>query len=439
MVRTGPKADYELVREAFEEAHDDGEVPTEDFERVTTFVDAYDDDKLTVKTPEGESGLAYGTLKGHLSRLKVATERMDGKLVEATADDINEYLDALLSGDHADIKDDGFTPDTVKNHAGSIRRFYEYHDDLGVEKADIAMPSGEDTSPTEDEMFTKEEVQALRDAAPNMRDKCLLDLLIYTGQRVRAIQTLRIKDVNPDDGTFTLNDSVDGLKGATGKRPLLGAVASLKKWLEVHPCPDDPEAHVITNLHTNNEGVEAGDPLHSAQIHSRLKQIGEEAGVEKPVNPHNFRHYFVTVAKRDYGLEDSEIKHLIGHRPDSTVMETTYSHLTDEDVIENVEVAAGFREPDDESPLSPPVCPTCDEPLPDNARACSMCGTTFTPDAKAAQDTIEDLSMEGAFAADDADEQAAVEALSDHLKQMLQDNPEMATELLRDAGVLNEE
>lgn len=69
-------------------------------------------------------------------------------------------------------------------------------------------------------------------------------------------------------------------------------------------------------------------------------------------------------------------------------METTYSHLTDEDHIKDAEIAAGVREEDSDSPFTPPVCSTCGDNLVPDAKACSGCGTVFAPNAKAAEEQL---------------------------------------------------
>jgi integrase len=417
-----PKA-YRSERRSLEEHADEGRISEADRQFIGGYLDAFDGQELSVPVPEGEDSYSYRSLKTKCHMLKKCARRLDGDLADADAEVLNEYLTAMLSGSHPDVKDDGYAQNTVRNHAGTLRRLFEYHGT--IEKTDIAMPDKEETSVDPTDMFTSEEIDALRDAAPNARDQCILDLLLYTGQRLTAIQTLRIKDVFPEEGRFRLNPEADGLKGAEGTRPLLGATASVKRWLQHHPASDDPEAALITCLPSSSGGT-AGEPLHGTQIQRRIKKIGEKVDIDKPVNPHNFRHNFVTLAKRDYGLSDSQIKHLIGHRPDSNVMNTTYSHLTDEEVATNVAVEAGFEESEDESPLSPPVCPTCDEPLPDNARACSMCGDTFTPDAKAAQRDIEDMLYEGRAEAEDDD----VADTIDSLRKEIRENPEMKQAIL---------
>ncbi|MDZ7702352.1 MAG: hypothetical protein U5J98_09995 [Halobacteriales archaeon] len=84
-----------------------------------------------------------------------------------------------------------------------------------------------------------------------------------------------------------------------------------------------------------------------------LRKIARHADVEKDVHPHVFRHYFTTIAKTRYGLDDAYIKHLRGDSSGSRVMETTYRHLSDEDVIETVTALHEGREVSVDSPLPP--------------------------------------------------------------------------------------
>jgi hypothetical protein len=122
-------------------------------------------------------------------------------------------------------------------------------------------------------------------------------------------------------------------------------------------------------------------------------------------------------------MDPSTIKFLIGHHQDSTVMETTYQHLTDEDHINEARRRTeSGRDPDEkEGSLTPETCPTCREPLGPNAKACSACGSVFTPDSKAAKDTIEDTVRD---AKDDADELQEHKDL-DKLERLVSENPEL--------------
>jgi integrase/recombinase XerD len=153
-------------------------------------------------------------------------------------------------------------------------------------------------------------------------------------------------------------------------------------------------------------------------------QLKEKAGIDKPMHPHAIRHNFVTKAKREYGLDDMHIKRLIGHRDGSNVMETTYAHLSDEDVIGAAKEGAGIKEPEESSTLTPDVC-HCGEPLPDTAKACQRCGTVYTPDAKSAQDKIQSDADGKREEADDIDLLKTV----DKIKRIQEENPELLEEL----------
>jgi len=331
--------------------------------------------------------LAVSSLTSYGRALRLLAKEIDEPLLDTSTDRFNEVF-AEWS--------DNLSGQTVKQRQSALLKFIRYHSDSTADPEGIVLVNVDTTSSLDpDTVLSGDDVNALRDACSNDRDRCLVDLLAYTGQRIRAIQTLRVRDVDPDagaSGKYQLNDTVEGLKGAdktATTRPLLGAQKSVREWLRAHPT-GDPDDYLLTSLPnaTAPGGLTPGDSLDRSSIHVRLSRIADTAGVEKDVNPHAFRHFFVTTCKRDYELEDSEIKHLIGHGPDSRVMETTYSHLSDTEVARNVEEKVGY-DVEKESAFTPPTCRTCDEPLPGSAKACPSCGTVYTPDAKSAKDQIE--------------------------------------------------
>lgn len=365
-----------------------------DADAIKEFCDAKDPQVVTVTDHTGDKSKSDSTLARYANLLKRTAHMADFPLTDATADDVNGFIDDLLSGAAPDVKDGGLSEGTVKTFQSTYRRFYEYHDNVGIEKEEISMFTNTTTPVDERDLFTKEEIDAIRDAASHPRDKALVDLLLYTGQRLSAILNLRLKDVDPDEGVFYLNDDAGELKGASGKRPLLYAEKAARDWKRQHPKKDDPEAHFITHKYDwDNKPYSAGDRLDNSTVYRQLQRIGDRAGVDKPMNAHNFRHTFVTVCKRNYGMDNDTIKRLIGHRPDSQIMETTYAHLTDDDVIAAAERATDLRDDEPESPLTPDVCDNCGEPVTKpNAKACPGCGVAFTPDAASATEKVGDAA-----------------------------------------------
>jgi hypothetical protein len=284
-------------------------------------------------------------------------------------------------------------------------------------------------------MLTKDEIHEAREACGGPRDKLIFQLLLYTGQRREALRTLRLKDVNPQEGTYRLNPNVDGLKGASdrnGTRPLLGAKAAVQNWLEYHPDTSDPENYLITAKPGYN-AVDPSEPVSGETIRQVMSRIKENTDIEKPMNPHAMRHNFVTIAKRDYDLPDDTIKYLIGHAADSQVMETTYSHLSGDDHVQRAEEAWGIREPENDSPLTPDVCDVCGNSLAPDAKACSRCGNVFTPDAQAAQEQIQDdLKQSYAETEPGSDQQENVDTLDEVIDDLSADKKAKLLEALSD-------
>lgn len=430
-----PEHRYQLARSRIEDA----DLDNADEEAIFEFLDAINPDLSTTSfiNERGERETkSYGTLAAYGQSLKRFAEFAEKPLVEMDNDtEVNTLFQRLESGDHPDVKEEGYGRGTLTQWQSGITKFYEYHADLGIDPTEIVVKAQQDTSVDDRDMYTREEVEELRDAVTNTRDRCILELLLNTGQRIRAIQTLRIKDVDTENAVYYLNTDDLGLKGADkngSKRPLLGARRAVYDWLQDHPTGNRSD-YLITCLPSANRGTH-GEILSQSNIRRRLKIIADRAEVEKPPNPHNFRHYFVTTCKRDYDMDEATIKHLIGHGPGSAIMETTYQHLSDEDHIKEAEVAQGLRKEEDKSPLTPAVCPTCTEKLTANAKACPSCGTVFAPDAKAAQDTMKKQVRETKEEADTLEEYKD----ADSIAQALEDDPVLASQLMQKLGELTD-
>jgi integrase/recombinase XerD len=409
-----------------EEGSTDGQV-----KRVLEFLSAMDPKSHAATDPEGGTK-SESTIARYANLLYRIMELSDLDLTEASADKLNEFTDILRQGAPEGVKDDGLSPGSVKNYQSTLRRFYAFHGDLGVDKDDIVLLNPDTKSVDERDLYDQEDIRAIRSAAKHPRDRALVDMLLYTGQRISALLNLRLKDINPDDGSFYLNEEAGELKGAAGKRPLLYAAGAVRDWYHDHPC-SDPDARFLTHKHEwTNASYGAGDRLDNSTIYRQLQRIGDRAGVDKPMNAHNFRHTFVTLCKRDYGLDNDTIKRLIGHKPGSRIMETTYAHLTDDDVIAAAERATDLRDEEPDSPLTPEVCDICNRTIQqDNAKACPGCGTVFTPDARSVEQQLEE-DVKESYKQSDPDDETTQDGI-ETIDELLQ-NPELKQALLERMG-----
>lgn len=405
-----------------------GNVSQEDYTAIRKLLNALDENHPGT-VYHGKNGVETKqpkTLANYCTRLRLAATEADGPLLDQNNDTINQLMGDMASG-YADIApDNGYSKGTVGQYQSALKAFYRFHEGHDVDPEKIPVFASEDTSIDDRDMFSMEEMQAMRDVISSPRERCLFELLAYTGQRIRAIQSLRIKDIDLDKSVMYLNEEEGGLKGASGKRPLLGAEAYVRDLIHDYHPTKDPNDYLITPAATG--GGTPGKMLSQDTIRYHLKKIAKEAGITKNVHPHIFRHYFTTIAKRDYNLDDSYIKHLRGDAPGSRVMETTYQHLSDDDAVEHASAKFNGREPEQESPLTPEMCPTCKVILEPSARACENCGSVFTPDAKSALDEVEEDLTDDMLDAETDTEKEGLRAL----KKILKDNPEMVLDALED-------
>ena len=423
-----PREKLQARKDRFEKLVTDGKIDENTAEAIRELLNAYDENNVRVTKPSGESHRTPQTLMSWLYRLMVFAQYRE--LTEATADEINRDVQKMHSGQHPHVQDKGLKKGTLRAYQAAVRKFYSYHD-FGIDPDDIPLFDKEETSVDPNDMLTKEEIHEAREVIDNPRDLLIYDLLIYTGQRREALRTLRIKDVNPQEGTFRLNPEVDGLKGAAernGNRPLLAAKATVQDWINnYHPDPSDPEHYLIT-ARPGYSAVDPTTPVSGETIRKVMENIKKETDITKPMHPHAMRHNFVTIAKRDYDIPDDTIKYLIGHDADSTVMESTYAHLSGDDHVQRAEEAFGIREPEEESSFTPDVCRICNKPLEPNAKACSNCGTVYTPDAQQAQEQI-DGDMKRSYAETEPDDGDTIDGIDD-LGKLLEENPKVKAELL---------
>lgn len=377
----------------------------EEADLILEFADAMDEKTVRHKYHDFEGEVktyAPGSIKSYVSGVRLIG-RNGADLTDTTADEVNAQMDSFHD-------DDGLTKSTIAIRQSAMKCFFNYHD-LGVDPQDIDRFKP-DPSPSVDEtdMFTQEEVEDLRRAVGEtqmpLRNRAFLELCIFTGQRLLALLSLRIKHVDVDDGYLYLNKEFDdehgGLKGAIDrgrKRPMFGATKYVRDWLNHHPYRDDKDAWLFIPSPSSPMSSE-GDYWSEPAAERLLKRAGDTAGIEdKPVKPHNFRHFCATVLKRDYDVHADTIRMLLGHSDTSRTLEETYSHLFDEDHIHDAEEALGYREPDESrKAFTPETCPTCGMLIEPDWRSCPNCNETFGPAAQV-EDATEDVSEETTDAA----------------------------------------
>jgi len=425
---------YESEREAVKDLAASGQIAEEDAAEMLRWCDGYDpENAITTPTNADDDSNRWGetraptTLRQWLVSVSAFARDLDESILDADADDLNRVAQRLYEGKAASTTKPQ-SKNTVRTRQNCLKRFLR-HLDNGVDPADIAVFEQQSTIVDPEDMLTRAEFHALRQAPEHPRDKAIVDICLYTGQRNTAIRTLRIKDLDLDGGKYRLNSDVDGLKGAdlVGTwNPLLAATGAVRDWLTHHPDPDNPDAYLLCERR-DSIVRDASETISNDTINRVLREAATVAAddepeiAQKPTHAHALRHNFVTMCKRDYDMDDDVIKRLIRHKPESDVMATTYAHLSDSDYIEKAEEAFGYRDDDeDESPMTPQNCGSCREPLPPNAKACPSCGAVFTPDAANSKRMYQQQAEERVIS---ADTEVKAEIVQEILKDM-RENPD---------------
>lgn len=135
------------------------------------------------------------------------------------------------------------------------------------------------------------------------------------------------------------------------------------------------------------------------RIRDMLRECRKRCDVDKPVNPHNFRHTALTRLSKT-GHSPQEIQHIAGWADDR--MLEAYDHTSDKERNEQLRARAGLIDETETpaSPSTPKTCGNCREQLGPDARFCPNCGAGTTPDAKAAIEEQDDRVFESAATAD---------------------------------------
>lgn len=154
--------------------------------------------------------------------------------------------------------------------------------------------------------FSPVEIDAMRNACKNNKERAIMELLLSSGMRVSELTQMDVGDVNFDELSIHIKHG----KGSKERMTYMNDITKsyLQKYLAERKF--DGEA-LFYNKWSKR--------INSGGIRHIVKAIGDRANVEN-VHPHRFRRTFATgMASRGMSLQD--IKTLLGHSDINTTME----------------------------------------------------------------------------------------------------------------------
>ena len=256
---------------------------------------------------------------GKLRNLKPGTIRTYKNNVIQFLEFIQKHPDELTCEDARDfllhLKNKGDKASTLNNKNGALVFFYKrvlgkLWDDNLVPRAinDYAIPR----------VLTREEIEKLLDATPNLKYKAIFAIMYSSGLRVSEVLHLHYDDISRTNMQIYIHSA----KNHTSRYALLSQRALdilTEYWFK---C-GKPRDILFPNQWT-------GKYLTPSATGLEMRKSVERAGLPKDVHSHCLRHSFATHLLED-GVDIRYIQTLLGHRsPKSTEI---YLHISNKALL----------------------------------------------------------------------------------------------------------
>lgn len=256
---------------------------------------------------------------GKLRNLKPGTIRTYQNNVRDFLKFINKHPDELTCEDARDfllyLKNKGDKASTLNNKNGALVFFYKrvlgkLWDDNLVPRAinDYAIPR----------VLTRDEIEKLLDATPNLKYKAIFAIMYSSGLRVSEVLHLHYDDISRTNMQIYIHSA----KNHSSRYALLSQRALdilTEYWFK---C-GKPRDILFPNQWT-------GKYLTPSATGLEMRKSVERAGLPKDVHSHCLRHSFATHLLED-GVDIRYIQTLLGHRsPKSTEI---YLHISNKALL----------------------------------------------------------------------------------------------------------
>jgi integrase/recombinase XerD len=160
--------------------------------------------------------------------------------------------------------------------------------------------------------FSPAEVDALRGATDNLRDRAIIDLFLISAVRVSELCSIDKEDIDFANLEFVVLG-----KGSKERKCYLDgrSAASIQEYLASRPSEDECEALFATIKKPYRR-------LDRHCVETIISSVSDAAGVTR-AHPHRFRRTAATTALRN-GMPVEQVKEMLGH----SSVETTMRYVT---------------------------------------------------------------------------------------------------------------
>lgn len=255
-----------------------------------------------------EKGSSINTVQGYERDLKLFLNFVNKEVEKVEEEDIYEYIENIS---------ENLKRNSVLRKISSIKTFYRFCYLNKMVKTD---PTGMIKSLKREkrlpEVLTLKEVKMIIDncnhSPEGMRDKLIIKLLIATGARISEILNLKIRDVETQNYEFIK------VLGKGSKYRVVPIYDGLEKEIQNYI------QNVRYKLKEADENFKLFPGVRRENFWKKLKKVAKDAGIEKNVYPHIFRHSVATVLLSN-GADIRIVQEILGHANITTT--EVYTHV----------------------------------------------------------------------------------------------------------------
>ncbi|HRN78722.1 MAG TPA: site-specific tyrosine recombinase XerD [Ferruginibacter sp.] len=267
-----------------------------------------------------EKSLSGNTIASYLHDVKLLTEYLEMQYPGTTPDQIHlKTLEAFVRYIH----ELGMTPASQARILSGIKSFFTYCTLEGICKSNptvlLESPKQSRLLP---EVLSYEEIEKMimaTDASTpeGIRNKAILETMYSCGLRVSEVVGLKLSALFMDVGFVRVTGKGDKERLVPIGDTAIRAIQVYRQHVRnQYPVVIDAEDYVFLNRR--------GKPLSRVMVFLIIKALAKQAGIEKNISPHTFRHSFATHLVEG-GADLRAVQEMLGHESITTT--EIYTHL----------------------------------------------------------------------------------------------------------------
>ncbi len=252
---------------------------------------------LGIKSLEG---LSKQSLKRYQDELNMFSRYVVKPVSQVTVNDIRRYF-AIIQ------QEKSYEKITMNGKLAVLRSFFGtlYKEEVIAKDPTVRLKNIKVDVKSLREHLTVEELEIVRNACVDIREKALVEFLYSTGCRVSEVVETNLQDINWDSNSLVVHGKGD-------KYRTVYFSVKCKLYLKEY----------IKNRVDSNASLFVGernphDPLKKTGFEKIIKRIEKRANIKKEIYPHIFRHSMATHALQR-GMDITIIQQLLGHEQINT-------------------------------------------------------------------------------------------------------------------------